>query len=61
LRRSRLAAARFRGMLAEGEAIPEPSTREQVLANPEYRGGKPVWVPLNTDAWLGRTRDAPPR
>ena len=59
LRRSRLAAARFRGMLAEGEAIPEPSTREQVLANPEYRGGKPVWVPLNTDAWIGRA--APPR
>ena len=47
------------GMLAEGEAIPEPSTREQVLANPEYRGGKPVWVPLNTDAWIGRA--APPR
>ena len=47
------------GMLAEGEAIPEPSTAEQVLANPEYRGGKPVWVPLNTDAWIGRA--APPR
>ena len=43
------------GMLAEGEAIPEPSTREQVLANPEYRGGNPIWVPLKTDAWIGRT------
>ena len=25
------------GMLAEGEAIPEPSTAEQVLANPGWR------------------------
>jgi len=48
-----------KGMLAEGEAIPEPSTREQVLANPEHRGGKPIWVPLKTDAWIGRA--APPR
>jgi hypothetical protein len=48
-------------MLAEGEAIPEPSTREQVLTKAECRGGKPVWVPLKTDAWIGRTRDAPPR
>jgi len=46
------------GMLVEGEAIPEPSTREQVLANPEYRGGKPVWVPLLTNAWM---RGSPPR
>jgi predicted RNase H-like HicB family nuclease len=45
------------GMIAEGEAIPEPSTREQVLANAKHRGGKPVWVPLKTDAW----RTTPPR
>ena len=40
------------GMIAEGEAIPEPSTREQVLASAEYRGGKPIMVPLLTDAWM---------
>jgi len=30
-----------------------------VLANAEYRGGKPIWVPLKTDAWIKRA--APPR
>ena len=46
------------GMIAEGEIIPEPSTAEQVLANPEWSDGKKIWVPLKTDAWL---RATPPR
>jgi predicted RNase H-like HicB family nuclease len=46
------------GMIAEGEVIPEPSTAEQVLANPEWSDGKKIWVPLKTDAWL---RATPPR
>jgi predicted RNase H-like HicB family nuclease len=32
------------GMLAEGDKLPEPSTREQVLANPEWSDGKKIWV-----------------
>jgi predicted RNase H-like HicB family nuclease len=40
------------GMLAEGETIPDPSSPEQVMANPEYRDGKKIWVPLKTDAWM---------
>jgi hypothetical protein len=28
--------------------IPEPSTAEQVLANPEWSDGKKIWVPLKT-------------
>ena len=44
------------GMLAEGETIPEPSSPEQVKANPKYRDGKPIWVPLKTDAWLSSPR-----
>jgi predicted RNase H-like HicB family nuclease len=43
------------GMIAEGETIPEPSTPEQVAKNPEWIDGKPIWVPLKTDAWMGRT------
>ena len=42
------------GMLAEGETIPEPSTREQVLANAEHRGGKPIWVPCRPSALVGQ-------
>jgi hypothetical protein len=40
------------GLLAEGEAISDPSTFEQVRDNPDYRHGMPVLVPLKTDADL---------
>src|SRR6516165_2552971 len=49
-------ALHVEGMLAEGEAIPEPSTPEQVKANPDYRDGMPVVVPLKTDALAMRVQ-----
>jgi predicted RNase H-like HicB family nuclease len=43
-------ALHVEGMLAEGEAIPEPSSFDQVQAEPEFSDGLPVLVPLKTDA-----------
>jgi predicted RNase H-like HicB family nuclease len=47
-------ALHVEGMLAEGESIPEPSSFEQVRAEPEFSNGVPVWVPLKTDALVIR-------
>ena len=43
-------ALHVEGMLAEGEAIPAPSSLDQVRADPDYRDGLPVLVPLKSDA-----------
>jgi predicted RNase H-like HicB family nuclease len=43
-------ALHVEGLLAEGEAIPDPSSLEQVRADPDYRDGMPVLVPLKSDA-----------
>jgi predicted RNase H-like HicB family nuclease len=43
-------ALHVEGMLAEGEAIPTPSSFDQVRAKPESCDGLPVLVPLKTDA-----------
>src|SRR6516164_4572585 len=40
-------ALHVEGMLADGEAIPDPSSLDQVRADPDYRDGLPVLVPLN--------------
>jgi predicted RNase H-like HicB family nuclease len=47
-------ALHVEGMLTEGEAIPNPSSLEQVRGNPDYRDGMPVLVPLKSDAWAQR-------
>jgi len=47
-------ALHVEGMLAEGEAIPDPSSFDQVRGNPDYRDGMPVVVPLKTDALAQR-------
>jgi predicted RNase H-like HicB family nuclease len=47
-------ALHVEGMLTEGEAIPNPSSLEQVRVNPDYRDGMPVLVPLKSDAWAQR-------
>jgi predicted RNase H-like HicB family nuclease len=49
-------ALHVEGMLAEGETIPEPSGLEQVRADPDYRDGMPVVVPLKTDALAMRVQ-----
>jgi predicted RNase H-like HicB family nuclease len=41
-------ALHVEGMLAEGEAIPAPSSFNQIRA--EHRDGMPIVVPLKTDA-----------
>jgi predicted RNase H-like HicB family nuclease len=38
------------GMIADGEAIPEPSSLEAVMADPENRDGVAVLIPLKTTA-----------
>jgi predicted RNase H-like HicB family nuclease len=38
------------GMTTDGEAIPEPSTLDQVMADPENRDGVAVLVPLREQA-----------
>src|SRR5215472_13459348 len=45
-------ALHVEGMLAEGEAIPEPSSFNQIRA--EYRDGIPVLVPLKSDSLAQR-------
>jgi predicted RNase H-like HicB family nuclease len=47
-------ALHVEGMLAEGESIPEPSSFDQVRAEPEFSDGLPVLVPLKTDALVMR-------
>src|SRR5262249_55250491 len=49
-------ALHVEGLLAEGEAIPEPSSLEQVRDNPDCRDGMPVLVPLKTDALAMRVQ-----
>jgi predicted RNase H-like HicB family nuclease len=43
-------ALHVEGMLEDGEAIPQPSGFDHIRANPDYRNGLPVLVPLRTDA-----------
>jgi predicted RNase H-like HicB family nuclease len=38
------------GMLEDGEKIPEPSTLEAVMLDPDNRDGVPVLVALRTEA-----------
>jgi predicted RNase H-like HicB family nuclease len=38
------------GMIADGEAIPEPSTLEEVMADPENRDGVAILVGLKSEA-----------
>src|SRR5262245_26314648 len=45
-------ALHVEGMLAEGEAIPDPSSFDQIRA--EYRDGMPIRVPLKSDALAQR-------
>jgi len=45
-------ALHVEGLLAEGEAIPDPSSFDQIRA--EHRDGMPVVVPLKTDALVMR-------
>jgi predicted RNase H-like HicB family nuclease len=47
-------ALHVEGMLAEGEAIPDPSSFDRVRDNPDYRDGLPVLVPLKSDALAQR-------
>jgi len=34
-------------MIEEGEAIPEPSTMDAVMADPDHRDGTPAMIPLS--------------
>ncbi len=36
------------GMLEDGEQIPEPSTLEAVMLDPDYSDGVPILVPLRS-------------
>jgi len=47
-------ALHVEGMLAEGEALPEPSSLKQVRDDPDYCDGLPVLVPLKSDALAQR-------
>src|SRR5262245_20000147 len=47
-------ALHVEGMLAEGAAIPDPTSFDRVRANPDYRDGMPVLVPLKSDALAQR-------
>lgn len=38
------------GLLEDGEAIPEPSSLEVVMADPEHKDGVAVLIPLKTEA-----------
>jgi predicted RNase H-like HicB family nuclease len=42
-------AFHIEGMIADGEAIPEPSGFEQVRADPENRDGIPILVAVRTE------------
>jgi len=37
------------GMVEDGEAIPEPSTREEVMSDPENRTGVAVLISVKTE------------
>jgi predicted RNase H-like HicB family nuclease len=43
-------AFHIEGLVADGEAIPEPSSLEQVMADPENRDGVAILVGVKTDA-----------
>src|SRR5262245_18809615 len=43
-------ALHVEGMIAESEAIPEPSTLEEVMADPENRDGIAILVGLKSEA-----------
>ncbi|GKQ53138.1 type II toxin-antitoxin system HicB family antitoxin [Bradyrhizobium sp. Ce-3] len=38
-------ALHLEGMVADGEAVPEPSSLEEIMANPENRSGVAVLIP----------------
>jgi len=42
-------AFHIEGMLADGEVVPEPSSLEEVMANPENRDGVAILVGSKTD------------
>jgi predicted RNase H-like HicB family nuclease len=43
-------ALHIEGMLADGEVVPEPSSLEDVMANPENRDGVAILVSSKTDS-----------
>jgi predicted RNase H-like HicB family nuclease len=43
-------AFHIEGMVSDGEAIPEPSSLEQVMTNPENRDGVAILVAVKTEA-----------
>jgi predicted RNase H-like HicB family nuclease len=43
-------AFHIEGLVADGEAIPEPSSLEEVMANPENRDGVVILVGVKTEA-----------
>src|SRR5262249_62162865 len=49
-------ALHVEGMLADGEAIPDPSSLDQVRADPDFRDGLPVLVPLKSEALAVRLK-----
>jgi predicted RNase H-like HicB family nuclease len=40
-------ALHVRGMIQDGDALPEPASLEEVMASPDFRDGAAVLVPLN--------------
>ena len=40
-------ALHVRGMIEDGNALPEPTSLEEVMADPDFRDGAAVLVPLN--------------
>jgi predicted RNase H-like HicB family nuclease len=43
-------AFHIEGLVADGEAIPEPSSLEAVMARPENRGGIPVMIAVGIES-----------
>lgn len=43
-------ALHIEGLVEDGEAIPEPSTLEAVMFDPENKGGVAILVPVKTEA-----------
>ena len=39
-------AFHLEGMVEDGEAVPEPSSLEKVMADPDNKDGIPIFVPL---------------
>jgi predicted RNase H-like HicB family nuclease len=42
-------ALHIEGMVEDGEAVPEPSVLEEVMADPDNRSGAAILVPVKDD------------